>query len=274
MSPLFLGRISITRLLLFLALTLFFLISITAAGYVIFFRVVVAAELEQGGIKPTLAIIIDDMGNEREIGKALIDLELNLTFSFLPHAPFLQELETEAGRRGKTIMLHLPLEPIDTSKDPGPGAIYLDEHTGSIEDLFRDNLARVSMATGVNNHMGSRFTRNQPAMERVADLLMENQLFFIDSYTTQGSRAMATVARKGVPAFRGHLFIDNIQQEEAVCSRLQELVGMAQRQQSAIGIGHPHRATFEALQNCGPEILAPVELIGAGELAKLQSGEN
>jgi len=269
-KSLFPGGINVSRILIFLALVVFFFISIAAAGYVIFFRVVVAAELpeNQSGnqIKPKVAIIIDDMGNEQPISKQLLALDLNLSFSFLPHTPFLEELEASARERGRTIMLHLPLEPIDNNNDPGPGAIYLDEHTGSIEELFNENLAQVVYATGVNNHMGSKFTIDEKAMKTLVDVLLEHQLFFIDSYPAQDSRAMFVDAENRLPTSRADFFLDNVQTEAAVCERLADLVRLAHRRQSAIGIGHPHRATVEALQSCGPEILESVEVVGAGAL--------
>ncbi len=264
---LFPGGIRIGRILGFCGLVLLFFISIAAAGYVIFFRVVVAAELSEAQGKPKVAIIIDDMGSREEIGRKLVALDLNLSFSFLPHTPFLADLEMRARERGRTIMMHLPLEPLDASKDPGPGAIYLDEHTGTIEDLFKDDLAQVVHATGVNNHMGSRFTRDKQAMQVLAGLLRENNLFFIDSYTIPDSVAMTVAAGNGVPASRGDFFIDNVQSSEAVCDRLADLVELAQRRKSAIAIGHPYAATLEALQSCAPAILADVEMVGADHLA-------
>ena len=267
LGPLFPDGLRIGRILLFFTLVLLFFISIAAAGYVIFFRVVVAAELPENLGKPKVAIIIDDMGSREEIGRKLVALDLNLSFSFLPHTPFLEDLQMRARERGRTIMLHLPLEPIDASNDPGPGAIYLDEHTGAIADLFNENLAQVTHATGVNNHMGSRFTQDQKAMQVLAGLLLEYGLFFIDSYTAPGSVAMAVTAGNGVPSSRGDFFIDNVQTREAVCDRLTDLVKLAHRQKSAIAIGHPHSATFEALQSCAPAILASVEVVGADHLA-------
>ncbi len=270
------GRFSlgpgISRIVLFLALILFFFISIGAAGYVIFFRVVIAAELAHGHVTPKVAIIIDDMGYERELGARLAALDLNLSYSFLPHAPYLEELESLVRERGRTVMLHLPLEPIDPAKNPGPGAIYLDEHSGTIASLFEESLAQVPQAGGVNNHMGSKFTRDERAMSILAEQLLDHRLFFIDSYTTPDSIAMKTVADKGVPTARGHLFLDTVQQKQAVCDRLNDLVALAHRQQFAIGIGHPYPVTVEALQDCTADIFKSVELVGAGEIVQLQNG--
>lgn len=272
-ASLFSIGVPVSRILIFLALIIFFFISIGAAGYVIFFRVVVAAELAHGRAIPRVAIIIDDMGHERELGARLAALDLNLSFSFLPHSPFLEELQTLVRERGRTVMLHLPLEPINSKKNPGPGAIYLDEHSGTIAALFKESLAEVPQAEGVNNHMGSKFTRDARAMSILAEQFLDHRLFFIDSNTTPDSIAMETVAEYGVPTARGHLFLDNVPQKQAVCDRLNDLTALAHRRQFAIGIGHPYQATVEALQDCAPYILESVELVGAGELVRIRNGE-
>ncbi len=264
--------LSFSRILIVLALVVLFFISIGAAGYVIFFRVVVAAELAHGHAIPKVAIIIDDMGHERELGARLAALDLNLSFSFLPHSPYLEELESQIRARGRTVMLHLPLEPIDSTNNPGPGALYLDEHSGSIAALFEENLAQLPQVEGVNNHMGSKFTRDERAMSILAEQLLNHGLFFIDSYTIPDSIGMATVAEYGVPSARGHLFLDTVQQKQAVCDRLNDLAGLAHRRGFAIGIGHPYEVTVEALLDCAPDILESVELVGAGELVQIQQG--
>lgn len=56
--------LSISRIIIFLALILFLFISIGAAGYVIFFRVVVAAEVTQDLDIP---IAVDDRGRKSEV---------------------------------------------------------------------------------------------------------------------------------------------------------------------------------------------------------------
>lgn len=66
-APRFFGQISLSRVLLYLALVIFFFVSIAAAGYVIFFRVVVAAEAERSISRPHVAIILEDMGQRQEI---------------------------------------------------------------------------------------------------------------------------------------------------------------------------------------------------------------
>ncbi len=288
---------NIGRLIFFLVLVSLFVATIAVVGYVIFFRVVVAAELpgnnssivfeEPAAFHPEMsrhlpdtasvsgktqtakiAIIIDDMGYHADIGKELLALDLNLTFSFLPYAPFTSELEEEAYQRGRTIMLHLPLEPRNLKWDPGPGALYLNVSSPDRRLLFDANLLQVPHATGVNNHMGSRYTESKASMAELVDFLAENELFFIDSFTSAKSKGMMTAMDKGLPTARRHVFLDNKQQQLVICSEIEKLVELSKRQDGAIGIAHPHVETLDALTNCAKHILEQVDLVGAGELAR------
>src|SRR5690348_10169136 len=58
-----------------------------------------------------LAIIIDDMGNDRTEDDAVIALPYPVTVSVLPHLPLSATIADEAARRGDEVMLHLPMQP-------------------------------------------------------------------------------------------------------------------------------------------------------------------
>lgn len=287
-------QVSYRKIFYFLVLFCLLFFSMSVVCYVIFFRTVVAAELpfEEHDIhfeEPSLpgddvspgtadaqldkkrsqvAIIIDDMGYHPDVGRNLIALDLFLSFSFLPHAPFTHDLEEMVYLKGNPILLHLPLEPRSPEWDPGPGALYLNDSPESKRKKFLDDLQRVPHATGVNNHMGSRFTEDQTAMEELIDLLSEQQLFFIDSFTTADSRGIESARKKNVPTSRRHIFLDNVQEKDAICRQLEKLIRLADHQEYAIGIGHPYPETFLALSSCGVEMLRSVSVVGVDKLVQ------
>ncbi len=59
------------------------------------------------------------MGHHLELGNQLLDLDLNLTFAFLPDAPFTAQQAAAAFAKGREILLHLPMEPGSTAWNPG-----------------------------------------------------------------------------------------------------------------------------------------------------------
>jgi len=58
-------------------------------------------------------------------------------------------------------MLHQPMQPYNSSLDPGPGALYEGDNSSRIIEIIEENISEVPLTIGVNNHMGSRFTECQ-----------------------------------------------------------------------------------------------------------------
>ena len=281
------------RFFSFLILIGLLLLSMGAAGYVIFFKTTVAYGSELGETitniafeepysnipelpadippaqdksLPMVAIIIDDMGYHKKIGNLLLELPMNLTFSFLAAAPFTAELEEKAYQSGRCIFLHLPMEPKSKEWDPGPGALFIGQSKEEQAKLFHRNLQGVPHAVGVNNHMGSLYTENRESMDSLMQLLKEQGLFFVDSFTTGNSQGVKAASSAGVPTARRHIFLDNVHSQDRVCAQLQQLVNHAEEKGWAIGIGHPNDATLAALTNCRGRLLDRVQLVSAQEL--------
>ena len=71
--------------------------------------------------KPRVAIIVDDLGYDRGMAGAFASLEIPVSLAVLPMAPYTDAAAGEAGRHGRELMLHLPMEPRGTrSSTPGP----------------------------------------------------------------------------------------------------------------------------------------------------------
>ncbi|MHB8788571.1 MAG: divergent polysaccharide deacetylase family protein [Desulfobulbaceae bacterium] len=217
---------------------------------------------------PRVAIIIDDMGYHRQLGADLLALKMNLTFSFLPHAPFSREQGEQAWRQGRDILVHMPMEPLDPAWDPGPGTLYLADPVEQLSLKVAQNLASVPHAVGINNHMGSRFTEDEAAMQRFFKLLAGQNLLFVDSLTSSESVAMATARAMGFKSARRHVFLDNVQTQEEICRQLERLIREASTRGWAIGIGHPNEATLAALTRCREMLQSQVRLVGIRELVR------
>ena len=281
------------RLFSYFLLFSLLLFSMGAAGYVVFFKTTIAhgAVLEEkpqeiifeepystipklpedivpvrDSSLPMVAIIIDDMGYHKKIGNELLALPLNLTFSFLAAAPFTPDLEEKAFQTGRVVFLHLPMEPKSKEWDAGPGALLSGQSKEEQAALFQQNFLAVPHAVGVNNHMGSLYTENREAMESLMSLLAEQELFFVDSFTSSASKAMLAAQEAGIPTARRHIFLDNVHSQDKVCAQLKKLVARAEEKGYAIGIGHPNDATLSALTNCRDRLMKRVRLVSAQEL--------
>ena len=274
------------RLLSPLILLSILLFSLLAAGYVIFFRTVVAGELHQEGVGtgeiqqeppgeapaaakrdlPKVAIIIDDLGYNEEIAMAFLDLPIDLTYSFLPFAPYTKKLERLAHRAGKTVFLHLPLEPKDSAFNPGPGALYLQDSLETQKEKLIKCLHEVPHAIGINNHMGSAFTEDIKAMTNIMEEIKKRSLMFIDSLTTEGRVGVRAARQAAVKSFARNVFLDNELDEGKICGQLEELVFYAEKNGRAVGIGHPFKQTLTALARCSDLYSRRIKYIGLAKM--------
>lgn len=216
--------------------------------------------------KPLVAIVIDDMGYRQNTGKALLALDLPLSFAFLPFTPFSAELQQEARNRGRDILLHLPLEPMDPKWNPGPGALTTAMDAKTITSLLAADLHAVPSAIGISNHMGSRFTANPQAMRALLLLVRTRNLFFLDSVTAAKSVAYDLALEMGVKTARRTVFLDNDQNPDKIMAQLDLLIRLAGGHGQAVGIGHPYPATVEALRRHQAQLRTRTEMVGVSRL--------
>jgi len=222
---------------------------------------------------PELAIILDDLGHDRSAADSLLALPFPLTISILPHLPLSAQVAEETFRRGDEVMLHLPMEP--ESEDTGPeGAkpeaieLRVGMSVEQVESTLQEMLDTVPHAAGVNNHEGSRATADAALMEALMPTLRLRGLFFIDSRTTVATVAYDTAERAGVRAASRKVFLDDTPERAAILAQLELAARDAQRDGSAIAIGHPHPATIAALAEGVPGLeTRGIRLVFASDLA-------
>lgn len=217
---------------------------------------------------PMIAIVIDDMGYQQQLGEELLRLRLDLTFAFLPHAPHSGQLADQARRQGRDILLHFPMEAVDQKWDSGPGTVNLDMSRARLRTVFEENLRQVPLAVGINNHMGSRFTQNHEAMRDFLELVAEYRLFFLDSMTSQSSIGFSLAREMGIKTARRQVFLDNVRERGAIVKQIGELLEVARKQGTAVGIGHPYPQTLEALRATRTEIQGRARVVGVSRLVR------
>lgn len=198
---------------------------------------------------PQVAIIVDDLGADQEMMKNLLGLRINLTAAILPNVSNAREVAEMAHASGLEILLHMPMEPKNfPDADPGEKALMVDLPASEVQARLRDYLHTVPWVVGANNHMGSRFTEDRKGMKVVLQVLKNQGIFFIDSRTSPDSVAIAEAKHMGVAYAERDLFLDNEINEEAIRQQIRKLIKIAKVKGRAIGICHPHQATYTALK--------------------------
>jgi polysaccharide deacetylase 2 family uncharacterized protein YibQ len=205
--------------------------------------------------RPRLAIIIDDCGQWPTTERGFVALDFPVTLSVLPHVRYGPAIAREADAAGKGVMLHLPMQTI-SGRYPGPGTITVKMPDDAIRSEVEGDLAELPEARGVNNHEGSLATADRRVMGDVADVLVRENRFWIDSKTSAASIAASVTRDRGIPTASRDVFLDDVDNEAAVETQLREAAARARADGSAIAIGHPREATLLAVRTLGPELMA------------------
>ena len=200
-----------------------------------------------------LAILLDDLGSDRNAADAIFALQVPITLSVLPYHAHSQEIAQEARKHGCEVMLHLPMQSV-ANETPEQQELRPGLKREEVEDIVTKMLQSVPEADGVNNHQGSQATSNGALMDELMPVLRDAGVFYVDSRTTTETVAYDTAKRDGVKtAFRNVPFLDDVQNKTAVKRQLQIAIRGAKEKGEAIAIGHPHAVTLEALREVLPE---------------------
>ncbi|MGB2689674.1 MAG: divergent polysaccharide deacetylase family protein [Desulfobacterales bacterium] len=219
---------------------------------------------------PKIAIIIDDIGYDRYIAQKFLDLDAVLTFSILPHSTHNKKIARMAHSKGFGVMLHLPMEPNEYPLiNPGPGVLLTSMSPDQLINQLREDLDAVPFVKGVNNHMGSKMTTIAPQLYQILSVLKKRKLYFIDSRTTVDTLCRPSAQLLQVPFAQKDVFIDHIPEPEFIRETIHRLIKIAGSHGEAIGIGHPHTATYEVLREMLPELKEKTILVRASDIVHI-----
>jgi polysaccharide deacetylase 2 family uncharacterized protein YibQ len=206
-------------------------------------------------LRPKIAIVIDDLGGENKRSQELLRLDFPVTFSILPFTPYSKTLAGEAHRKGKEIILHLPMEPHGYPQTrPGEGVLLEEMDEARLLRQLSKDIEAVPHIKGVNNHMGSRLMEDPEKMEIIFSELKRRGLFFLDSRTTPQTIGLQIAQSVGLKAMERSIFIDNSSTKEDIKQQLEQLIRLSLSKGKAIGIGHPHPSTLKAIKEMVPKM--------------------
>ena len=198
---------------------------------------------------PKVALIFDDIGNNYEHGRAAIELPHPFAYAMLPFSPHAKSLAHMANSLDKDVLVHLPMEAEHDNHLLGPGALRVDMSQHEIESTVLKSIAAIPHAIGINNHMGSRLTRESAHMRWLMHAIhRRGGLFFVDSRTTTDSVALEWAERSQIAASFRDVFLDNVQSRRYIEDQLNTLVKTAKINGHALGIAHPHPLTIDVFQ--------------------------
>ncbi len=199
-----------------------------------------------------LVIVLDDFGYEDKLIDRLHELSIPVNPSIIPFLSYSKYVLKRAKEYGLDPLLHLPMEPMNPSLNPGKGAIYTSFSDEEIKKRTENALDAMEGVIGVNNHMGSRATTSERVMKDVISVIKAHNLFFLDSLTISSSVGYKVAKKEGLPELKRDIFLDNYKDEDYIRGQLEKLVKIAEKKGSAIGIGHANAITINTIEDFLP----------------------
>ncbi len=221
-----------------------------------------AVILAHRGVKPKLAIIIDDVSNAKQL-KHIMSLPIKVTPSIFP--PYeLSKSNHKLAQGLNHYMIHLPMQS-GKAYDKQYGTLKITDTKEKMEARAKEIRKLFPTARYVNNHTGSAFTDNYKAMEMLYAILRKEGFVFVDSRTTASTKVRKIAHAFGDAYVARDVFIDNNHNIPYIRKQLRQAVKTAKKKGYAIAIGHPHPVTMKALSSA-KDIFRDVELVYIDEI--------
>jgi len=227
-----------------------------------------------------LSIIIDDFGNIKgDLLSGFAKTNPAVCFAIMPDTPHAVETMQLAKQTGHESIIHIPMEPINYPREnPGDKAIYLQLSAGEITRRMEHDIKQLPYCIGVNNHMGSLATADETTMHIVMQTLRKNNLFFVDSRTTNSSIAYKIAQKNLVPALKRDIFLDEPDLSAVnLDKKLNEINNMSVSKPYVIAIMHCHTAAhlnylnqFIAGAKANGFAIVPISKLGSYKLPEIR----
>lgn len=201
----------------------------------------------------TIVLIVDDMGNNLELGEQALQLPGPVNYAFLPHRRSSTILAEKAHQLQKEVLLHAPMSNVH-NKPLGEGALTAQMDKREFTEVLESSIESVPYVRGVNNHMGSLLTQMPRQMGWLMTTLKQRQLYFIDSRTSAETAAESMANFHQLPNLRRHVFLDNNRDVDAIDAQFEQLLKIASKQKVTVAIGHPYPETLAVLKQKLPSL--------------------
>lgn len=219
--------------------------------------------------KAQIVFLLDDGGQNLSQLEKFTSLQMPLTIAVLPKLAHSKDAAQKVRASGKELLLHQPMQSVNSSVNPGPGAIKPQMSDAEIRALLAENFDEVGPIAGFNNHEGSAITADAHKMEVIMKYASDNGVFFLDSRTNKDTQVPYVCQALGYSYYeRNGLFLDNkltqAEKDQGLTMRTKALdlirknVDKANKEGVVIMIGHVWSADWlaQVLKDIYPELKA------------------
>ncbi len=191
-----------------------------------------------------LIFVFDDGGQNLNHLAPFLKLPFPITVAVLPQLTHSKEAAAQVRKAGFEVMLHQPMQAVNSSVNPGPGAIKPDMSEEQIKSLLFQNTTEIGPIAGMNNHEGSAITADAEKMAVVLQFCSQEGIYFLDSRTNVETKVPYVAGELGYSYYERNIFLDNEKTNENALKELKKGLDLANKNGSVIMIGQIWSADF------------------------------
>ena len=205
----------------------------------------------------TLVFVFDDGGQNLYDLQKFLELPFPITIAVLPKLKYSVESAKRVRNSGHELILHQPMQAINRSVNPGPGAITPEMTEEEVRKMLLSNINEIGPIAGMNNHEGSAITADIGKMEVILKTASDCGIFFLDSRTNVKTVVPLVAKEMGYNYYERNIFLDNEKTRENALMELKKGLDIANKKGVAVMIGHVWSADFlpAFLKDLYPELV-------------------
>ena len=191
-----------------------------------------------------LIFVFDDGGQNLAHLESFLKLPIPITIAVLPRLVHSVESAQKIRNSGNELILHQPMQALNSKVNPGPGAITPQMSEDEIIATLFYNINEIGPVAGMNNHEGSAITADAEKMAVILKMANEEGIYFLDSRTNSETRVPYVANLMGYSYYERNIFLDNEKTNENALQELKKGLAIANKNGSVIMIGHIWSASF------------------------------
>ena len=191
-----------------------------------------------------LIFVFDDGGQNLAHLESFLKLPIPITIAVLPRLVHSVESAQKIRNSGNELILHQPMQALNSKVNPGPGAITPQMSEDEIIATLFYNINEIGPIVGMNNHEGSAITADAEKMAVILKMANEEGIYFLDSRTNSETKVPYVANLMGYSYYERNIFLDNEKTNENALQELKKGLAIANKNGSVIMIGHIWSASF------------------------------
>ncbi len=200
-----------------------------------------AVEKRSDTTRPTVALVVDDVGNTMDPLPLWTAIDAPISFSVMPYPPLSRDIALKMRQSGYRVMMHIPTQNAPPNSFSGMGQLTVGMSRAGVFSQLDKDVTAVPLASGINNHQGGLGCDDRSLMTYEVEWAKQRGLFVVDSESSANSQVSPACQALGLPKRRNEVFIDHQNEPDYIRGAMRRLADLAKRNGTAIGICHWHR---------------------------------